>query len=413
MARFVAYPTPEQEIILTRHCSDARYVWNLALEQQKWWKRGGTRTSYPPNSAERYHQLTEARADNEWLEAGSIVVQQQALRDFDQAMNNFFKGTHRFPNWRRQSQYEGFRVTGGRSVGVRILNRKWSAFLVPKVGWVKFRQTRGLPIEDIKSYRVTMDRAGKWYVSFALVPEPIPAPGTGEIVGVDRGVSCAFVTSDGKFLDIDTKGLDQRIKRASQTLARCKRGSNRRKQARLRLARLYARKANTRKDFAEKTSTMLAREYDLIRVEDLRITNMTRSAKGTVDEPGKNVAAKAGLNKAILDKAWGLTVRRLEQKAPGRVEKVDPAYTSQRCSECGHVDKNSRESQALFCCTSCGVSLNADVNAARNIAAGRSIRPAAGHAVAARGDLGVTRSMKREPRASLAPTGQQGNKSLA
>ena len=116
---------------------------------------------------------------------------------------------------------------------------------------------------------------------------------------------------------------------------------------------------------------------------------MTRSAKGTRENPGRNVRAKAGLNREIRRSGWGLLVRRLQEKAPGRMEKVRPAFTSQRCSACGQVDRASRESQAVFRCTACGVACNADVNAARNIAAG--------HAVTARGGDGVARPVNREP----------------
>ncbi len=127
----------------------------------------------------------------------------------------------------------------------------------------------------------------------------------------------------------------------------------------------------------------------MIRVEDLNIGKMTRSAKGTAEQPGRNVRAKAGLNREISRSGWGLLARRLQDKAPGRVEKVPPAYTSQRCSACGHVDGRSRESQARFLCAGCGYAGNADVNAARNIAAG--------HAVKARGGDGISRPVNREP----------------
>ncbi len=118
----------------------------------------------------------------------------------------------------------------------------------------------------------------------------------------------------------------------------------------------------------------------MIRVENLDITGMTRSANGSVERPGRNVRAKAGLNRGILGSCWGVLVRRLQDKAPGRVEKIHPAYTSQRCSACGRVDAKSRKSQAVFVCTSCGYACHADVNAARTIAAG--------HAVTARGRTG-------------------------
>jgi transposase len=156
---------------------------------------------------------------------------------------------------------------------------------------------------------------------------------------------------------------------------------------------LKARETDRRKDWAEKASTSLARRFDLIRVEDLRIKNMTRSAKGTPQDPGRNVRAKAGLNRGILRSGWGLLVRRLEEKAPGRVERIKPAFTSQRCSACGKVDGKSRESQAVFRCTACGYACHADVNAARNIAAG--------HAVTARGGNGITQPVNREPQLLL------------
>ena len=172
-----------------------------------------------------------------------------------------------------------------------------------------------------------------------------------------------------------------RMRRLQRKLARARRGSNRRARVRLAIARLRARETDRRTDWAEKASTGLARRFDVIRVEDLDITGMTRSAAGTAEQPGRNVRQKSGLNRAILSQGWGLLVRRLQDKAPGRIEKVNPHFTSQRCSACGHVDPQSRKSQARFVCTACHFAANADVNAARNIAAG--------HAVTARGGDGT------------------------
>ena len=184
-----------------------------------------------------------------------------------------------------------------------------------------------------------------------------------------------------------------RLRRMQRTFARAKRGSNRRGLVRHAIARLRARETDRRKDWAEKTSTDIVRRFDVIRVEDLKITSMTRSARGTRESPGRNVAQKAGLNRGILGSGWGLLVRRLEDKAPGRVEKIKPALTSQRCSACGQVDRSSRESQAVFRCTACGFACHADVNAAINIAAG--------HVVTARGGDGVARPVNREPQLLL------------
>ncbi|MGI5228119.1 RNA-guided endonuclease InsQ/TnpB family protein [Actinoallomurus sp. CA-142502] len=126
-------------------------------------------------------------------------------------------------------------------------------------------------------------------------------------------------------------------------------------------------------DWAEKTSTDLARRFDLIRIEDLKIGNMVRSARGTIAAPGVNVRAKAGLNRSIHAAGWGHLARRLEHKAVGRVEKINPAYTSQTCHVCGHCAADSREGQAVFRCRACGHTDHADVNAAKNIAVGRTV----------------------------------------
>jgi transposase len=161
------------------------------------------------------------------------------------------------------------------------------------------------------------------------------------------------------------------------------------------VARLRAREADARRDWAEKLSTDLARRFDVICVEDLRVRSMTRSAKGTVAEAGRSVRAKAGLNREILASGWGILVERLEQKAPGRVKKNSPAFTSQRCSACGIVRSENRKSQAVFACTACGFTCNADVNAARNIAAG--------HAVTARGGPPLGGPVNREPQLAVLP----------
>ena len=343
-----------------------------------------------PGLAERCRQLTQARAANPWLAAGSVIVQQQAIRDHAQAMAWFFAGTHRRPRWRKRGEDEGFRIVAIGSQDVRRLNRNHGEVRVPKVGWVRFRWSRPVP-GDVRSYRITRDRAGRWHVAFAVVPAPVPGPGSGEVVGIDRGIAVSAALSTGDLLHVPglTPRERQRQRGLERKLARAKRGSHRRAEVKAKVARLKAREAARRKDWAEKTSTSLARRFDVIRVEALNIRNMTRSARGTPEQPGRNVAAKAGLNREIHRSGWGLLVRRLEDKAPGRVEKVPPAYTSQRCSACGHVASESRESQAVFRCVACGYACNADVNAARNIAAG--------HAVKARGGDRVAGPVNREP----------------
>src|ERR1035437_8235586 len=395
MSRYRLLPTTAQQAVVRDHCGHARYAWNLAVEQHSHWHPG---RASAPGYLEQCRQLTQARAESPWLAAGSQTVQQQALRDFARAMAAFFDPANPAgrPSWRKAGRDEGFRITGrrGRQWDVRRLSRKTGQVWVPKAGWVRFRWSRAVP-PDAKSYRVTMDRAGRWHIAFAVIPAPVPAPGNGQAVGIDRGVAVSAALSTGEMLHAPAlTGQERtRLRRLQRTLARAKRGSNRRGQVKHAIARLKARERVRRKDWAEKTSTGIARRFDVIRVENLQITNMTLSAKGTRENPGRNVRQKAGLNRGILRSGWGLLVRRLQDKAPGRVEKVRPALTSQRCSACGQVDRDSRESQAVFRCTACGFAGNADVNAAITIAAG--------HAVTARGGDGVTRPVNREPQLLL------------
>jgi putative transposase len=390
MSRYRLLPTPAQAAVLRDHCAHARFVWNLAVEQNSHWHPGRTGA---PGYLEQCRQLTVARAEHPWLAAGSQTVQQQALRDFTQATAAFFDPGNPAgrPSWRKAGRDEGFRIVGrGRQWDVRRVSRNVGQVWVPKVGWIRFRWSRAIP-PGVKSYRVRLDRAGRWHIAFAAIPAPLPAPGNSKIIGVDRGVTASAALSTGELMRVPRLTMPERIRilRLERKLARAQRGSNRRRRVRHAIARLKARETDKRKDWVEKTSTRLARGFDVIRVEDLLISNMIRSAKGTSDKPGRNVRAKAGLNREILRSGWGLLVRRLEDKADGRVEKIKPAYTSQRCSACGHVDGKSRKSQARFACTACGFACNADVNAARNIAAG--------HAVNARGGDGAARPVNREP----------------
>ncbi|MFI7065601.1 RNA-guided endonuclease InsQ/TnpB family protein [Kribbella sp. NPDC050124] len=392
MSRFRLCPTPAQRAALLEHCGHARFVWNLALEQWSMWPRS---KGPAPGFAEQCRQLTSVRLMFDWLRAGSQTVQQQALRDFDQAVRNFYGGTHRRPTWRKAGLHEGFRIVGSQASRIVKLNRKWGGVLVPKVGWVRFRLSR--PVPGAKSYRITRDRAGRWHIAFAAIPPPVPAPGTGEVVGVDRGVAVSAALSTGELLSCPglSEREHERLMQLQRRLSRCRRGSRRRHRVKAAIARLYARARDRRKDWVEKTSTDLARRFDVIRVEDLRVAQMTRRPKPKPDpaRPGSYLPnrrrAKAGLNREILANGWGLLVQRLEHKAPGRVEKVNPAYTSQTCSVCRHRAPDNRKNQAVFRCTACGHRAHADVNAAINIAAGR--------AVSARRETPVQVSPKREP----------------
>ncbi|WP_238431321.1 RNA-guided endonuclease InsQ/TnpB family protein [Streptomyces cavernae] len=393
------------------------------MEQHAHWKPGRRSA---PGFAEQCRQLTEARRDDAWLRAGNADVRQQALKDFAKAKNARFTSGFGEPTWRKKFRHEGFRVIGsdrvpeyhedgspklnaktgkqvmGRSVVVRKLNRRWARVKVPGCGWVRFRLSvkgKGAKLPEAKTFRVTF-RGGQWHVAFAVVPEPIPAPGTGEAIGIDRGVTITAALSDGRKLNCPqlTSRERARIRKHQRRAARAKKGSPQKAAEYAKVAKLKVREANRRKDWCEKTSTMLARSYDLVRFEKLNIKNMTRSAKGTEQQPGRNVAQKAGLNRAVLAQGWGLLRRRTEHKAPGRVEDVPAPYTSLRCSACGWIDKNSRKSQAEFICSFCGFTCNADTNASINVAAGQGGIPRPRRAAGAGGVTAATsRSSTREP----------------
>ncbi|MFF2128786.1 RNA-guided endonuclease InsQ/TnpB family protein [Streptomyces olivochromogenes] len=418
MSRFRLYPTPVQAQQMLLHCAHARYVWNLAVEQHAYW-RPGRRSA--PGFAEQCRQLTEARRENEWLAAGNADVQQQALKDFATAKNARFTSGFGEPTWRRKHVHEGFRVIGtgrvpefepdgspklnakskqvmGRSVVVQRLNRRWARVKVPGCGWVRLRLTRA-ELPAAKTFRVTF-RNGQWHIAFAVVPEPIEVPAAGEIIGIDRGVTITAALSDGRKLNCPQLTVTERaqIRKRQRRAARAPKSSEAKAAEHAKVARLKAREANRRKDWCEKTSTMLARSCGLVRFEKLNIKNMTRSAKGTAEQPGKNVRQKAGLNRAILAQGWGLLRRRTEQKAPGRVEDVPAPFTSLRCSACGWIEKKSRKSQADFVCVSCGFTCNADENASINVAAGQGGIPRPRRTAGAGGvTAAASRSSAREP----------------
>src|SRR6266496_1727653 len=273
MSRYRLLPTPAQKAVLRDHCGHARTRENLAVEQHAHWRPGGKGA---PGYLEQCRQLTAARAEYPWLAAGSQTVQQQALRDFTQAVAAFFDPGNPAgrPSWRKARRDEGFRIVGrGTQWDVRRVSRKVGQVWVPKAGWVRFRWSRPVP-PGVKSYRVKMDRAGRWHVAFAAIPEPIPAPGNGEAVGVDRGVSVSAALSTGELLHAPgmTVRERQRLRRLERKLARARRGSERRARLKHAIARLRARETDRRKDWAEKASTDLARRFDLIRVENLKVS---------------------------------------------------------------------------------------------------------------------------------------------
>lgn len=394
--------TPEQAAFVDEVGAICRVVWNTGLEQRREYRRRGGYINYsaPKQPTDQARELAAAKQDHLWLTLAPSHVLQQTLMDLDRACRTH--GTFRV-RWRSARRWPpSFRFPDPKQIQVERLNHRWGRVKLPKFGWVRFRWSRAL---DGQIRSVTVSRNGThWFVSILVdtkteTPERHAAPGTA--VGVDRGVAVAVAASDGQLLDRvhATPGELRRVRRLQQQLGRQRKRSNRRKATLAKLAALFTRISNRRKDFCAQTAHTLATGNELVVLEALRTKNMTRSAAGTAAEPGTNVRQKAGLNRSILDKGWHqleLALRGKARVTGTQIVLIDPAYTSQTCHACGHVARESRESQTRFRCVTCGHQDHADVNAAKNILA-------AGLAATGRGDLGATQSLKRQPPATAAP----------
>jgi putative transposase len=356
--RYRLYPTPEQEELLRQFVGVCRFIYNLALEQrQREWtgyRDCGMRLDYFQQSKE----LTQLRAEVDWIRAVPRWCEEQALRDLDAAYAAFFAGRGRYPSFCRKGDREAVRFHA-RDCRVAKLNARWATVRIPNIGEVKFRHTRAMG--ETRNVTVSCDGLG-WHVSFACVVE-VPEAAASHLpsVGIDRGVANTLALSTGEMLSLPKSlaTVERQHRKAQRVLARRVRGSNRRRQALRRCARLAARRARIRRDWQHRASTDIARRFGAVVMEDLKIQNMT--AKGT---------GKRGLNRSILNQGWGtfatLLAYKLEQRG-GSLVLINPAYTSQTCSECGTIDRESRESQADFHCRHCGHHMHADENAARNI----------------------------------------------
>jgi len=357
--RYKLAPTDSQAALLRQFAGVCRLVYNLALEQRRdHWRNylntHGKRLGFPSQCRE----LTELRAQYDWIAAVPVVCQAQALRDLDRAFQNFFHGDADFPSPRKKGVHESFHFVP-RDIGVRRLNAKWSAVRLPKIGWVKFRDTRPR-IGINRTVTVSADALG-WHISLGYESETEVEAISKPCVGIDRGVTTTLAISTGELLSLPgkLKDLERRHRQAQRKLARCKRGSKRRKRQLLRCGRIAARRMRIRLDWHHKITTELATRFQSIAIENLNVRGMTASG-----------GAKHGLNRSILNQGWGIFHNLLSYKIEergGALVKVYPAYTSQTCSCCGTIDASSRKSQAEFDCIACGFVSHADVNAAINI----------------------------------------------
>lgn len=359
---FALRPTPAQALQFEQFAGVCRLVWNLALDQRiNYWRQYQRITGHNLNYVAQARQLKELRAEFDWIAAVSQSAQARALKDLDTAFVRFFRGQGGFPKFKRKGQHDTFSFTG-REIAVERLNRRWGRVKLPKIGWVRLRWTRSIP-GSIREAAVVHTALG-WQVSIGCLIDGEQSD-NGKTVGVDRGVAVPIMLSDGTAYTLpgNIAGLEKRHRKTQRVVARRKKGSVRWRKAVRRAAAIKAKQARARKHWAHESTTDISRRYGGAVIEKLRTANMTRSASGTVTEPGVNVAQKRGLNRAILNVGWHQIETMLAYKM-ARLIKVNPAFSSQTCGVCGVVDSRSRKNQASFVCTACGHRDNADRNAA-------------------------------------------------
>jgi putative transposase len=408
--RYRLYPTPSQAERLVGWGHTCRAVWNVALAQRQFLyaQRGITL-----RATGQCRQLTQARAELDWLADLPAQAAQQVLTHIDRAYDNWWNPEHPAgpPRFKKRSQTLSVPFPG-QAVAVHELSRRWAQVRLPKLGWVKFRLSR--PLDGVlRNATVQRDALG-WHVSFGVATGAKPsAPNGLPGCGVDFGVACsAFVSTEAEprlMPPTLSKGERRRLLGLERRRARQLRWAEKHHQGRhsrrlgrtfAEIARLKARQARRRADFTHKLTTELANSHGWVGIEDLRVKHMTASAKGTALVPGRNVRAKAGLNRSILDNAPGERRWQLAYKAVrfgSELRLVHPAGTSQTCSACGVRDPASRPGCGrVFACTACGHQAHADHNAAQNIealAAGWAVYSTRSHLQVAR----PARSRTREP----------------
>lgn len=390
-------PTPAQAEKFDQYAGVCRLIWNLALEQRRnHWRAMKRVTGHGPTFYSQLRELTDLRASFDFIAAVGREAEEMALRALDTAYDNFYKGTGGYPAFKKKGNRDAFTLRRG--FRVRRLNRRWGAVTVPTIGEIRFRMHRPTAGKIVAG---TLSRSPLgWQISLTCEIDAT-LPDNGLTVGIDRGVTLPVVLSDGTSYTAPA-GLaasEQAARKAQRAASRKKRGSNRHKAALRRTARLKARSARIRNHWQHTVNARIAKAYGGAAIEHLKTRSMTATAKGTLDQPGTNVRAKSGLNRAILNIGWHGIATKLAYKLP-RIIMVDPAYTSQTCAACDHVDSRNRESQASFVCTSCGHIDNADHNAAVVIL---------NRGIAASAEPTVRKAMKRKPARRPKPDGQALN----
>ncbi|MGX9730142.1 RNA-guided endonuclease InsQ/TnpB family protein [Janthinobacterium aestuarii] len=389
--RFELRPTGEQERAMRRFAGSCRFVFNKALALQKENHAAGKKfISYVAMA--KYLTAWRNSAETLWLADTPCNPSQQALKDLDRAIKNFFEKRAGFPKFKRKGSGDAFRYPDPKHLK---LNQDKDRICLPKLGWMRYRNSREV-LGELRNVTISKS-CGKWFASILTRREvelPLPKAATG--IGLDVGIARFATLSDGSFIDPlnSFKRHQQRLARYQRRMGRKVKFSNNWRKAVAKVQRIHTCIANARKDFLQKTTTTICRNHALVCVEDLQVRNMSKSSKGSVAQPGKRVRQKAALNRAILDQGWGEFRRQLNYKmqwSGGMLLAVPPHHTSQTCPACRYVSKDNRQTQAKFLCVNCGYANHADVVGAINIVE-------RGHRLLACGEMAQSgRSKKQEP----------------
>ncbi|MFG8752213.1 RNA-guided endonuclease InsQ/TnpB family protein [Pseudomonas aeruginosa] len=365
--KFRIEPTGEQQRKLRQFAGACRFVFNQALAlQQANREAGGKFIGYVAMA----RQLTAWRNSTEtvWLKEAPVHPLQHALKDLDRAYQNFFEKRADFPRFKKRGLRDSFRFPDSKQFK---LDQGNSRIFLPKLGWLRYRNSRQV-LGTLKNVTVSLS-AGHWYVSIQTEREvAVPLHAAPLAVGIDLGVVRFATLSDGTvYAPLNSfKRHETALRKAQQAMSRKVKFSANWKKAKARVQRLHARIGNARRDYLHKTSTAISQNHAMVCIEDLQIRNMSKSAAGTTEQPGRNVRAKSGLNKAILDQGWFEFRRQLDYKLAWRggwLVTVPPQNTSRTCPGCGHVSADNRQTQARFACVECGFEDNADVVGAINV----------------------------------------------
>ena len=366
--------------LMMQFCGCARYVYNRTLSLEKSLYKKDSKHSFKYTAAA--NRLPGWKKKNPFLKKCHSQVLQQSLKDLELAYINFFEKRSNFPKYKKKFQHDSIRFPQGVE-----LDEVKQQIRLPKIGWMGYRKSRDI-IGTIKN--VTVSRRGeKWDVSIQTEYEVVSSAPNPSEIGIDMGVKRFATLSNGGFVEPLNafKQEQEKLAKLQRKLARQKKGSRNSRKTKRKIARLHRYIADSRRDFLHKTSTKIAKNHSIVYVEDLKVSNMSASAGGTKESPGKNVKQKSGLNRSILDQGWygffQMLSYKLEQRG-GKLIKVDPKNTSRTCPRCGLVSAENRKSQATFACIGCGYRSNADEVGAINILRAGRVRLACGTSGAVR-----------------------------